>query len=38
MDVWRERSIFDKEVMQDLEHRLAGEYLPYLTFSPPLSF
>ncbi|KAH6641461.1 RNA polymerase II-binding domain-containing protein [Chaetomium tenue] len=23
MDVWRERSIFDKEVMQDLEHRLA---------------
>jgi hypothetical protein len=25
VDVWRERSIFDKEVLQDLENRLAGE-------------
>lgn len=26
VDVWRERSIFDKEVLQDLENRLAGRY------------
>jgi len=26
VDVWRERNIFDKEVLQDLENRLAGEY------------
>jgi regulator of Ty1 transposition protein 103 len=25
VDVWRERNIFDKEVLQDLENRLAGE-------------
>lgn len=36
MDVWRERSIFDKEVMHDLEHRLGGEYLPNPTFGPTL--
>jgi regulator of Ty1 transposition protein 103 len=25
VDVWKERSIFDKEVLQDLDARLAGE-------------
>jgi hypothetical protein len=24
--VWRERSIFEKDVLQDLDNRLAGEY------------
>lgn len=26
VDVWRERSIFNKEVLQDLDNRLSGEH------------
>lgn len=40
VDVWRERNIFDREVLQDLETRLAGESIsrhqnlfPLLTLS-----
>ena len=40
VDVWRERSIFEKDVLQDLDNRLAGEYpnletyLALLTLTP----
>lgn len=43
VDVWRERNIFEKEVLQDLNDRLAGERLifPFYTrfsFFPPSLF
>ncbi len=34
VDVWRERNIFDREVLQDMDNRLAGEHprqLPDMT-------